>query len=185
MIEFQIEENDWNYGINLAQSFTDYVIDTNKHQYAKRGQYNIERIKNQILDGKMTEFGYMMAAYPKCNYQMSFEIFEGKNKSHDEDLIDLDMKYPNVQVKCASHYGGERSWVFQDTAINKYNKNYPKEIFALCDLDKIKKIVYIIALMYWSDICILLKDCKNDNVRSNKKAIYESDISKSFQISRQ
>ena len=184
MIEIKIGDNEWNYGLQKALLFVDDVIITNKDEYARRGQSNIDRIKNQILDGKMTEFAYMISAYPKCNYEISFEILNPSDKNHDADLISLDAKYPHIQVKGASHYADDRSWVFQDKAIIKYNNLYPKEKFALCDLDKDKKILHIIAIMSWKDIFPLLKDCKSNTVKDNKKAVYESDIPKPLQVSR-
>lgn len=113
-------------------SFSEKSVDSSIDQYSKRSQNNIEKIKDDIYLGKVSEY----AIYNHYKSQQKeitvpdITIYDANHKSYDADLI-LSNQY-NIHVK--SHYFKSpfpESWVFQKTD-PLIKSPTPSDIIALC-----------------------------------------------------
>lgn len=111
----------------LATRFTDEVIFTNKEHYNARGQNVASKMYNDILMGKIAEFGvynYINQKPHECT-EVDLNIYE-KYKSYAPDLISGGH---NIHVKSCYDHGD--SWVFQKNDPLVLNPQ-PNDILFLC-----------------------------------------------------
>jgi hypothetical protein len=95
----------------------EFAQKSSTNHYAKRGQFNKDKIQDQISTGKMGE----IVAYKTIKKEIptigkpDFKIYEAKNKTWDCDLIDSDNDI-KILVKtqdCSSAVKYGQSWIFQ------------------------------------------------------------------------
>lgn len=178
--------------LEKCSAFADSSVDTSTDKYARRGQMNASKIRNDIRNGKIGEEGTWLKVstlYPNLS-QPDHNIYDKKEKNWDPDLKDT---ASNIRVAVKTQdYQSEldfsRSWVFQfgnggkfdcDTGIfgkdldsNHYvafvSINVPKRTGELRALVKVQ----------WLHDKKLFKEMKNPNLRGNKVAVYYEDLEK-------
>lgn len=86
------------------------MVGTNIDQYKKRNQSNPEKIKQQIVTGKLGEIAVSRLFGTN---EPDFAIYEKKKKSFDKDLVlaDLHLHVKTQDKESADKYG--TSWTFQ------------------------------------------------------------------------
>jgi hypothetical protein len=184
---FEIDKETFDKCVAFAQASADSSAD----KYARRKQFNLAKIMDDIRNGKLAEeFVYrkLVPQFPDLS-PPDFKIYEKKQKSWDPDLkepkIPLRIAVKSQDIKSEILYG--RSWVFQygnggkfdcDTGVfkdqdeNHYvclvSMNIPKRIGELRAIVKIK----------WLHENDLFKPMKRLNLQGNKLAIYYEDLDK-------
>jgi len=146
--------------------FAKYSTSSSVDEYGKRNQYNINKIQQDIYNGKVSEF--MVYNYlknvGKSPSSPDLNIYEKKEKSYDADII---VGNANIHVK--SHCTSSSfpvSWMFQ--------KNDPLVIWkpqynflCLVVLDKIQNYMFI------KDIRdVEFSEPKKESLKSSKVCIY-------------
>lgn len=178
--------------LEKCSSFADNSVGTSTDKYARRGQMNASKIRNDIRNGKIGEEGVwekISKLYPTLS-KPDHNIYDKKEKNWEPDLKDVDSGI-RVAVKTQDYQSEldfSRSWVFQfggggkfdcDTGIfgkqldaNHYvsfvSINVPKRIGELRAVVKVQ----------WLHDKKLFKEMKNPNLRGNKVAVYYEDLEK-------
>lgn len=106
-------------------AFAKVSVDTSADKYAKRNQFNVAKIMDDIRNGKLAEemvYQKISKIYPELS-KPDYNIYEKKQKSWDPDL-----KEPNVPLRIAvksqdikSEIAFGRSWVFQGGIGKKFD----------------------------------------------------------------
>lgn len=76
------------YYFNRCVEFAEKQLQTSKHLYAYRGESNLDKMKNDIITGKLGEVAalkYLSDKGYRCT-KPDFEIYHGRRKSFDSDL---------------------------------------------------------------------------------------------------
>jgi hypothetical protein len=173
--------------------FADAQVPTSKITYAKRGQTNPDKIKRDIVTGKMGELG-VHRAFKDEGYITSepdFAIYKGRGKSFAADLMLAigDEPIQQIHVKTQSADSMKRyglSWIFQYGG-NGHGHVDPMFKGATHDNQ------YFIGASYSGDdtltttihcamrlrdvfACDLMKEPALDWLKNSKRAIYMRDI---------
>lgn len=173
-----------------CSKFAKESVATSADKYARRNQFDIEKIIKDIRNGKIAEevvYAQASAAIPSLTCP-DYNIYDKKDKSWAPDLQDLNSNL-RLAVKSQdieSEQSFSRSWVFQfgsggkfdcDTGIfgkhlddNYYvsfvSLNVPKRIGSIRALVKVK----------WLHDNKLFKEMKKQSLRGNKIAVYYEDL---------
>jgi hypothetical protein len=113
--------------ITLCKHFSEQSFKSSVDEYARRKQVNEDKIKHDIMLGKLAEFGvyFIYLEQGKTNITApDLNIYSAKNKSFDPDLR---WGMYNLHIKSQTLQSSERygdSWVFQskDPAVNSPNE---------------------------------------------------------------
>ena len=177
--------------LNKAKQFAINSVGTSTDKYARRNQNNVERIIDQIKEGKVAEeIAYTFLSQKFNNIKKpDYEIYEKGQKSWDSDLKDLDSKLKfavkGQESKSAFLYG--KSWVFQKNA-NSSLYDVDKEIFSdkkdpnnfVCfvylNIPKRVALVESIVKVDWLHEKNLFKPMQVQQLQSNKLAVYHDDL---------
>lgn len=106
--------------IEACTDFAEQCINTTRYQF--RGQRNVNKIKQDILTGKLGEFAayaVLKEFYP--NLQLpDCQIYLGRKKSHSADLTDGETNFAiKTQSKRSMELYGN-SFIMETTAIEKH-----------------------------------------------------------------
>lgn len=102
--------------IKMCQNFADLVVNTNVDEYSRRNQTDTEKIKQDILIGKLAEWGVYFIYLERGRKTVSvpdMSIYNRRNKSFDPDL---NWGLYKLHIKSQSSISSQRygsSWVFQ------------------------------------------------------------------------
>jgi hypothetical protein len=102
--------------ITLCRHFAEQSLKSSIDEYARRKQVNENKIKSDIMLGKLAEFGvyFMYLEQGRTNITApDLNIYSAKNKSFDPDLR---WGMYNLHIKSQTLHSSERygdSWVFQ------------------------------------------------------------------------
>jgi hypothetical protein len=164
--------------MTICESFADRVINTNKDEYARRKQSNIIKIKNDIIIGKLAEWGVYFIYLNRGRYVAppDMKVYPPENKSYDPDLLwglyKLHIKAQTAES--AFRYGN--SWIFQSKdPLFEFNNEYDIVIGCRVSIDDFEKGSLIEILLEKP-----FKDLKFGNTKlgkfvENKKAVYLKD----------
>lgn len=171
--------------------FSKDSVATSIDKYARRNQFDVEKIAKDIRNGKIGEeaiYEKVSAAYPKLT-KPDHNIYDKKNKSWDPDLKDNDSKIrlavKSQDIESAINFG--ESWVFQfndgknydcDTGI--FKEADPNHYVAFVALNVPKRMGNIRAIVkvQWLHNKKLFKEMKKQSLRGNKVAVYYEDLEK-------
>lgn len=167
--------------------FAEDCLKTNANRYAKRNQFDLEKIKKDICIGKLGELGVYQIynqKFPQLSYP-DFQIYESYQKSWDSDLKDPTFKLAVKTQSIESEIAFGSSWVFQFN--NGKNYDCDKEVFKEVDPNHFvtfvtvnlpKKSGIIKATLKIEDLHkkSLFKEMKKANLRGNKVAVYYEDL---------
>lgn len=186
--EFIISPEIYEKCVNFAKA----SVGTSTDKYARRNQFDIEKIVKDIRNGKIAEEITRQACLEKLPQlsQPDYNIYDKKDKSWDPDLKDL---ASNIRIAVKSqdidsdiNFG--TSWVFQYNNGKSYDCD--KEIFGLGNKDnqyvsfvslntpKRKAIIRAIVKVSWLHDNKLFKEMQKASLRGNKLAVYYEDLEK-------
>jgi len=170
-------------------AFAKSSLSTSTDKYARRNQFDIEKIAKDIKNGKIAEEGVyerVCTIYPNLS-KPDHNIYDKKNKSWDPDLKDVEsgisVAVKSQDIESAINFG--ESWVFQynhgknydcDTGI--FKQSDPNHFVAFVALNVPKRIGTIRALVkvQWLHDKKLFKEMKKQSLRGNKMAVYYKDL---------
>jgi hypothetical protein len=171
--------------------FAKASVHSSADKYARRNQFDVEKIVKDIRNGKIAEEitrAACLAKLPNLS-EPDYNIYDKKNKSWDPDLKDSDsgirIAVKSQDIQSAIHFGD--SWVFQYN--NGKNYDCDKEIFKLyndknyvsfvsLNIPKRYGIIKAIVKVNWLHDKKLFKEMKKQNLQSNKVAVYLEDLEK-------
>lgn len=178
----------------IYEKCTDFAkasVGTSSDKYARRNQFNVEKIVKDIRNGKIGEEGVhqiLSLTYPQLT-QPDHNIYDKVNKSWDPDLKDassgIRVGVKSQDIESAIHFG--ESWVFQFRAGQKYDvdtgifgEKDDKHYVAFVALNVPKKTGEIRALVRvdWLHQNKLFKEMQKQTLRGNKVAVYYEDLEK-------
>ena len=164
--------------LKKCEEFADAQLDTSKHLYAYRGEKRIEKIRDDIITGKMGELAackYLKILGYKSN-KPDFEIYKGRRKSFEADLITKCGKYIHVKSQgkeSLKRYGA--SWLLQksDPIVKESLEDHYILMISVCDLEAVVLGICKVSELHSKD---LFGEPKVFTYQRTKKALYLSDI---------
>jgi len=186
LIKFTISEDI----IKKCAEFGKASISSSSDKYAKRNQFDQEKIAKDIKIGKIGEemvYEKLSPLFPELS-KPDHNIYDKFNKSWDPDLKDL--SGIKIAVKSqdfdSSTFFGD-SWVFQfnkgksydcDKEIFGESKSLDQNYVAFVSLNVPRKtgIIQAIVKVSWLHENNMFKDMKKENLRGNKLAVYLDDL---------
>lgn len=176
--------------------FADASVNTSTDKYARRGQSNPLKIRDDIRNGKIGEEGVwekVSVLYPNLS-KPDLNVYDKKEKNWDPDLTDSESKI-RVAVK-TQDYQSEldftRSWVFQFGNGGKFDCDtgiFGKELdskhyvcFVSINVPKRSGELRALVKVQWLHDKKLFKEMKNPNLRGNKVAVYYADLEKHLDL---
>lgn len=171
-----------------CEQFAKDSVSTSADKYARRNQFDVEKIKKDIRNGKLGEQGthnVLLEHFPNLS-EPDYKIYSKKDKSWDPDLSDpsgLRVAVKSQDIDSAINYG--ESWVFQhrpnktyDCDLGIFKENNDNHYVAFNSLNVPKRIGFIKAIVKvsWLHEKSLFKEMKIPHLRGNKVAVYFSDL---------
>jgi hypothetical protein len=170
-------------------AFAKSSVNTSSDKYARRNQFDVEKIVKDIRNGKVGEegvYGKISALYPDLS-KPDHQIYDKKDKSWAPDLKDtvsnIRLAVKSQDIESAIAFG--ESWVFQFNDGKKYDcdtgifgENDPNHFVAFVSLNIPKRSGSIKALVkvQWLHEKKLFKEMKKQALRGNKLAVYYEDL---------
>ncbi len=163
---------------------------TSADKYARRNQFDIEKIKKDIRNGKLGEQGVcnlLREKFPQLS-DPDYEIYSKKDKSWAPDLNDpsgIRIAVKSQDIDSSINYG--ESWVFQyggggkydcDTGVFKEVDENHYVAFNALNSPKRFGIIRAIVKIKWLHEKKLFKEMKVHQLRGNKLAVYYEDLIK-------
>jgi len=164
--------------------------DASTNDYWKRNQTDSDRIKQQIVFGKLGELvaaKFLVRHLKQPVMEPDFRIYTRDTKSWDADFPykSLGLGNKNFHVKAYAPSDKPESWAFQfknksgNGGTDKLFENFPEHkkdcvICVLVDVDNKKG--YIRVLANWGDLHYLLRDPISYQLRGLKKFLYYEDL---------
>lgn len=178
--------------LDKCLQFAKDSVATSIDKYARRHQNNVNKIIEDIRNGKLAEeyvWQKLSESYPNLS-KPDYNIYDKKQKNWDADLKDLSIPLriavKSQEIKSEMAYG--RSWVFQfnteskfDTDTGVFSKQKNEDHYAsFVSLNIAKRIGYIRAIVKinWLHQNKLFKAMQLKNLQNNKVAVYFSDLEK-------
>lgn len=177
--------------IEKCSEFAKNSVGSSADKYARRNQFNIDKIMYDIKVGKLGEEGVyqkISQLYPDLS-KPDYKIYDKKDKSWDSDLSDpikhIKVGVKTQDIKSEVSYG--RSWVFQyragknydsDTGIFKNSDTNNFVCFVSVNLPKRVGEIRGIVKVQWLHEQNLFKPMKLKNLQNNKVAVYYEDLEK-------
>lgn len=173
-----------------CSQFAKESVSTSSDKYARRNQFDVEKIARDIRNGKIGE----EIVYQQVSSVISgltppdYNIYDKKNKSWDPDLKDqnsnlrLGVKSQDLE----SEQSFSRSWAFQfgnggkydcDTGIFGKNLEDSHYIsFVSLNVPKKTGVIRAIVKVKWLHDKKLFKEMQKQSLRGNKVAVYYEDL---------
>lgn len=185
--KFLISEDIFSRCLAFAKS----SVNTSSDKYARRNQFNVEKIIKDIRNGKVGEeivYAKMLNKFPGLT-PPDHNIYEKNNKSWDPDLKDqhssIRLAVKSQDIESSINFG--TSWVFQyndnknydcDTGI--FKESDPNHYVAFVSLNTPKKngVIKAIVQVKWLHDKKLFKQMQKESLRGNKLAVYFDDLEK-------
>lgn len=191
------------YYMQRIEEFAEACLESNVSQYAKRKQLNKGKIYNDIVTGKMGEFGvylYLKSLGLSKVTKPDLVVYGAKQKSYAPDLVaykkdkkasivDRETIYShrqfNIHCKTQSEDSAKRygySWILQYGGRGAGNRD---DLFSIPTKDDYMALSYregntihILGFYNFIDLCKkrLIKDPVLDYLKGIKKSIYFRDI---------
>lgn len=100
--------------MEMCRNFADACVHTNIDCYKKRNQYNLDKIKKDIEEGKRAEIAVYLAIRGKLGVICKRPDFKIYNKRGKDYSADLQTQHYNIHVKSTREPNVKKmSWVFQ------------------------------------------------------------------------
>lgn len=177
--------------LDKCLSFAKSSVNTSSDKYARRNQFDVEKIIKDIRNGKVGEeavYEKVSAQFPQLT-KPDHQIYDKKNKNWDVDLKDtasnMRLAVKSQDIESAIAFG--ESWVFQfndgkkydcDTGIFKESDPNHYVAFVALNVPKRSGIIKAIVKVQWLHDKKLFKEMKRQTLRGNKVAVYFDDLEK-------
>lgn len=163
----------------LCENFADRVISTNKDEYAKRKQVNLNKIKQDIFIGKLAEWGVYFIYLKRGRKNVSvpdMNIYAKEHKSFDADLnwglFKLHIKSQNFES--ADRYGD--SWIFQSKdPLFDFSNEYDIIIGCRVGIDDFEIGAFVEIMLEKPFKSLTFGETKLSKFEGTKKAVYLKD----------
>jgi len=172
-------------------TFAKKSVSTSSDKYARRNQFDVEKIVKDIRNGKIGEEGVhslLLNKFPKL-LPPDHNIYDKNNKSWEPDLkdeaSDIRIAVKSQDIESAIHFG--ESWVFQfgnggkydcDTGVFKSVDDNHYVAFVALNVPKRKGEIKAIVKVQWLHDNKLFKAMQKQNLRGNKVAVYFENLQK-------
>lgn len=175
---------------NKCIAFAKASVNSSADKYARRNQYDVEKIVKDIRNGKLGEEGVyeiLFEQYPNLS-KPDHNIYDKANKSWAPDLKDpsgIVVAVKSQDIESALNFG--ESWVFQfnegknydcDTGIFKEKNDNHYVAFVALNVSKRFGTIKAIVKVQWLHDKKLFKEMKKQSLRGNKVAVYFEDLQK-------
>ena len=164
--------------LTMCEAFASRVVSTNKDEYARRKQSNLTKIKNDILVGKLAEWGVYFIYLQRGRYLNTpdMQVYSKEHKSFDPDLrwglYKLHIK--SQTQESFVRYGD--SWIFQaKDPLFEFSNEYDIVIGCRVSLDDFERGAFVQILLEKQFKQIKFGETKLNKFNDNKKAIYLKD----------
>lgn len=162
----------------MCEAFADRVIETNKDEYARRKQSNLVKIKNDILIGKLAEWGVYFIYLCRGRYLNTpdMQVYPKEHKSFDPDLR---WGLYNLHIKSQTQESFMRygdSWIFQaKDPLFEFSNDYDIVIGCRVSIDDFDRGAFVEIMLERQFKQIKFGETKLSKFSGNKKAIYLKD----------
>ena len=173
-----------------CSQFAKDSVSTSSDKYARRNQFDIEKIIKDIRNGKIAEevvYNQLISILPGLT-SPDYKIYDKKDKSWEPDLKDSEsnMRIAVKSQDLESEQSFSRSWVFQFGFGGKYDcdngifgkalddKHYVS--FVSLNVPKRTAIIRAIVKVTWLHDQKLFKEMQKQSLRGNKLAVYYEDL---------
>ena len=162
----------------MCEAFADRVIETNKDEYARRKQANLAKIKNDILVGKLAEWGVYFIYLKRGRYLNTpdMQIYPKEHKSFDPDLR---WGLYNLHIKAQTFESSLRygdSWIFQaKDPLFEFSNGYDIVVGCRVGIDDFERGAFVQIMLEKQFKQIKFGETKLSKFNDNKKAIYLED----------
>jgi hypothetical protein len=177
--------------LNKCLTFAKSSVNTSTDKYARRNQFDGEKIIKDIRNGKVGEeavWEKYAIDFPNLS-KPDHQIYDKKDKSWTADLVD---KVSNIRLAVKSqdidssiHFG--ESWVFQfgnggkydcDTGVFKTTDDNHYVAFVALNTPKKTGLIRAVVKVQWLHDKKLFKAMQKQSLRGNKVAVYYDDLEK-------
>lgn len=161
--------------LTMCEAFANRVIDTNKDEYARRKQLNLGKIRNDIIVGKLAEWGVYFIYLKRDRYldPPDMSIYQSRDKSFDPDLR---WNMFNLHIKAQTQESSLRygdSWIFQSKdPLFEFSNQYDIVIGCRVSIDDFEHGALIQIMLEKPFKNIRFGETKLNKFYGNKKAIY-------------
>lgn len=161
--------------LTICEAFANRVVETNKDEYARRKQSDLAKIKNDIVIGKLAEWGVYFIYLERGRYLNTpdMQIYPKETKSFDPDLR---WGLYNLHIKSQTYESAERygdSWIFQTKdPLFEFSNEYDIVIGCRVSFDDFERgaLVQIVLEKQFKNLKI--SEPKLSKFNGNKKAVY-------------
>lgn len=175
---------------NKCLTFARASVSSSSDKYARRQQFDVEKIVKDIRNGKLGEEGVyekISVQYPALS-KPDHQIYDKKDKSWDPDLKDeassLRLAVKSQDIESSLSFG--ESWVFQfgdgkyDCDAGVFKETDPNHYVAFVSLNVPKRfgVIKAIVKIAWLHDKKLFKEMQKQSLRGNKVAVYYEDLEK-------
>jgi hypothetical protein len=164
--------------LTMCVAFADRVIESNKDEYARRKQSNLTKIKNDILVGKLAEWGVYFIYLKRGRYLNTpdMQIYPKEYKSFDPDLswgmYNLHIKAQTVESSL--RYGN--SWIFQaKDPLFEFSNGHDIVVGCRVSIDDFERGAFVEIMLEKQFKQLRFGETKLSKFGGNKKAIYLED----------
>ena len=173
----QVDSSD----IKIIEQFVEESYMSNVGYYKKRNQNNVEKIKQDIFNGKLAEFAvyYLYKDNENCEINIpDTEVYESFNKSFEADLF-CKFKDRNFYIHVKSQHVSQaerfgKSWSFQKED-SLTTRPVAEDRICLCNILN-GNTVEVIKPILAKKLVNIYKDPKLDRLKGIKKVIYYQDL---------
>jgi hypothetical protein len=164
--------------LTMCEVFADRVVRTNKDEYSRRYQTNLEKIKKDIVIGKLAEWGVYFIYLTRGRYLNTpdMQIYPKEHKSFDPDL---QWGLYNLHIKAQTYESFARygdSWIFQaKDPLFEFSNDYDIVIGCRVSVDDLERGALVKIMLEKQFKSVKFGETKLSKFYGNKKAIYLKD----------
>lgn len=134
------------------KQFVEDSFSTSTDEYARRNQNNIEKIKKDIYNGKLAEFGVYYILKDKFTVnEPDLKIYNAGGKSFDADLSFLNKKGSKIELHIKSQH---------ITSVNSFGKSWSFHPTDSLTTSPTESDVIVLCVVYDSETVEILKKVK-------------------------
>jgi hypothetical protein len=174
--------------ITKCWKFAEASVQSSRDKYASRGQNNVEKLKIDIMTGKIGEevvYQELSKQFPELTAP-DHNVYDKSNKNWDADLKDKKSEI-KIAIKSQSSESAQSyddSWIFQAGIFDKdkevFDKTDNNHYVAFVSVNTPRKTATIRAIVKidWLKENKLFKPLKFEGLQNNKLAVYFDDLLK-------
>lgn len=165
--------------LTTAQTFADLSLASRRGQLARRGQFNVEKIRQDIVNGVVAEFAVQEWALERFDYCSTpdTQVYAVREKSWAPDLV---TESARIHVKTYSNPRWN-SWVFTyapdrrdvDPVVEEPDE---RDYLALTQVDNDKQMVHVKFVLRAGSVINLYRAPKLDYLVASKLVLYPVDL---------